>query len=50
MKRNETKMAMVERAIYTLFNKIGRYFTANDTEKWIDILQPIVITVLFTTV
>ena len=42
LSRNETKMAMVERVIYTLFNKIARYFTANDTTKWLDILQPVI--------
>ena len=35
-------MALIERVIYTIFNKIARYFTANDTTKWVDILQPVI--------
>jgi hypothetical protein len=35
------KASMVERFIRTLKGRIERYFTENDTERWVDVLQEI---------
>ena len=39
---NETKAQVVERFNRTLKNKMYRYFTANNTKKWIDVIDDLV--------